>query len=69
MTKQRYEDLCSDAIERIAVSLGIRWDLDDPEQVLVMKVEQRLSEIFAERNASGSKLQTLKINNGREQQQ
>jgi hypothetical protein len=34
------ETLCSDAIERIAVMLGVMVDFDDPEPALVAAVER-----------------------------
>lgn len=40
-----FEWLCSDAIERIAVLVGVSVDLDDPEQAVVSAVERRVAEL------------------------
>lgn len=40
-----FEWLCSDAIERIAVLVGVCVDLDDPEQAIVAAVERSVAEL------------------------
>ncbi|WP_035680986.1 hypothetical protein [Bradyrhizobium liaoningense] len=40
-----FEWLCSEAIERIAVVVGITLDMDEPEQALVAAVERRVAEL------------------------
>ena len=47
------ETLCSDAVERIAVMLGVAVDLDDPEPALIAAVERAIAALVDRGQAPG----------------
>ena len=46
------ETLCSDAIHRIAILIGVAVDLDDPEPALVSAVERAVAALVDRANAT-----------------
>jgi hypothetical protein len=50
---QAHETMASDALERLALLLGITADLDDPEPALIEAVERRVAELVGRDAARG----------------
>ncbi len=56
VSKTTHETMASDALERLAKSLGVPADLDDPEPALIAAVERAVAALIAGRKEAAPSL-------------